>query len=122
MQSARLSIKGSLSFAKTEGTADFTPEAGVIPALVATPFQSITNIDNTKRTAFNLKAVYAYDKQWELTGGFAYERYEYNDIAYTGTRYVAPDSNPNEVSPVTGQYSFQPYKANILYASAKYKF
>lgn len=121
-QSARLSIKGSLSFAKTEGTADFTPEAGVIPALVATPFQSITNVDNTKRTALNLKAVYAYDKQWELTGGYAYERYEYNDIAYTGTRYVAPDSNPNEVSPVTGQYSFQPYKANIIYVAAKYKF
>lgn len=121
-QSARLSIKGSLSFAKTEGSADFTPEAGVIPALVATPFQSITNVDNTKRTALNLKAVYAYDKQWELTGGYAYERYEYNDVAYTGTRYVAPDSNANEVSPVTGQYSFQPYKASIIYAAAKYKF
>lgn len=121
-QSARLSIKGSLSFAKTEGSSDFTPEAGVVPALVATPFQSINNVDNTKRTALNLKAVYAYDKQWELTGGYAYEKYEYDDFAYTGTRYVAPDTQPNEVSPVTGQYSFQPYKASIIYVAAKYKF
>ncbi len=118
----RVSIKGSLSISKTEGSAEFTPEAGVIPALVATPFVPISNIDNTKRTALNVKAVYEATRRWELTGGYAYEKYEYDDIGYTGTYYVAPDTNANEVSPVTGQYSFQPYKANIIYGMAKYKF
>ena len=109
-------------YGKTEGSAEFTPEAGVIPALVPTPFQTINNVDNTTRTTLNLTGVYMVDRHWELTGGYAYEKYKYDDIGYSGTRYVAPDSNAVEVSPVTGQFSFQPYKANIVYGMAKYNF
>jgi hypothetical protein len=109
---ANLMIKGSLIYAKTEGSTEFSAQIG-------NPLP-INNVDNTKRTAFNLKAVYAYDRQWEFTGGYAYEKYEYDDIGYTGTRYVT--SATNTAGLVTGQYSFQPYKANIVYATAKYKF
>jgi MtrB/PioB family decaheme-associated outer membrane protein len=109
---ASLMIKGSLVYAKTEGSTEFSAQIG-------SPFP-INNVDNTKRTTFNLKGVYAYDRNWELTGGYAYEKYEYDDIGYTGTRYVTSATNTAGV--VTGQYSFQPYKANIIYGMAKYKF
>ncbi|HEU4645189.1 MAG TPA: MtrB/PioB family outer membrane beta-barrel protein [Burkholderiales bacterium] len=111
----RLTLKASLIVAKTEGTADFSPEVGG-----GGPFASITNIDNTKRTSLNFKGIYAYDRNWEFTGGYAYEKYEYDDIAYNGTRYVTTATATAGV--VTGQYSFQPYKASILYAMAKYNF
>jgi hypothetical protein len=109
---ARLTFKGSLIVAKTEGSADFAAEIG-------SPLP-IRNFDNTKRTAANVKAVYEFDRQWEFTGGYAYEKYEYDDIGYTGTRYVT--SATATAGLVTGQFSFQPYDASIVYAMAKYKF
>jgi MtrB/PioB family decaheme-associated outer membrane protein len=111
----RLTLKASLIVAKTEGTADFSPEVGG-----GGPFASISNIDNTKRTSLNVKGIYAYDKNWELTGGYAYEKYEYDDIGYNGTLYQTSAAATAGV--VTGQFSFQPYKASILYGMAKYKF
>jgi len=111
----RLTLKASLIVAKTEGTADFTAEAGG-----AGPFASISNVDNTKRTSLNVKGIYDYSKNWELTGGYAHEKYEYDDIAYNGTLYQTTAATSAGV--VTGQFSFQPYTANIVYAMAKYKF
>lgn len=124
---ARLKFTGSLIYSKTEGSADFTVEPNVVGiittnaggATVAAPIP-ITNFDNTKRTTLNLRAVYAVDKNWDLTGGYAYEKYQYDDVGYTGSFYVTSATATAGV--VTGQYSFQPYKANILYATAKYKF
>jgi len=112
----RLTFKGSLIFAKTEGTADFSPEVGA----PAGPFTSISNFDNTKRTSVNLKAIYDYDRSWQFTGGYAYEKYSYDDIGYSGTLYVTSAINTAGVA--TGQFSFQPYTANIIYTTAKYKF
>ncbi len=113
---SRLTIKGSYIVAKTEGTADFSPEVGA----PAGPFLSITNFDNTKRTSLNLKAIYAYDRNWEFAGGYSREKYSYDDIGYSGTLYVTSATNTAGV--VTGQFSFQPYTADIVYAMAKYKF
>jgi MtrB/PioB family decaheme-associated outer membrane protein len=113
---ARLKLKGSVIHAKTKGGTEFFVE----PGGPATPRPSITNVDNTKRTSFDLRAIYAFDKRWDFTGGYAYEKYTYDDIGYSGTLYVTSATNTAGV--VTGQFSFQPYKANILYATAKYKF
>ncbi len=113
---ARLKLNASLIWAKTEGTADFT----VQPGGSTTVFRPITNFDNTERTSFNLKGVYNYSKNWEFTGGYAYEKYRYSDIGYDDTRYVT--STTNTAGSVTGQYSFQPYSANIFYLVGKYKF
>lgn len=111
----RLTFKASLIYAKTEGTVDFSPEIGG-----GGPFASISNIDNTNRTSANLKAIYAYDRNWDFTGGYSYEKYSYSDIGYDNTRYQT--SAAANAGVVTGQFSFQPYTANIFYATAKYKF
>ena len=114
----RLMVKSSLIYAETSGTADFS----FSPGADTRPIYPITNFDNTKRTALNIKGVYDYSKQWEFTGGFAYEKYKYSDIGYDNTRYVIPNANPARLSYFTGQFSFQPYSANVFYATAKYKF
>jgi len=64
--------------------------------------------------------VYALDRHWEFTAGYAYEKYRYSDIAYDGTRYVVGAGATSSI--VTGQFSFQNYEANIFYGVVKYKF
>jgi hypothetical protein len=112
----RLVLKASLIYAETDGQTDFSVQPGGDP----TPRPSIVNSDDTTRVAFNLRAVYQLAKNWELTAGYAYEKYRYSDIAYDGTRYVAGAGTSSGI--VTGEFSFQNYEANILYAIAKFKF
>jgi MtrB/PioB family decaheme-associated outer membrane protein len=113
----RLRLNASLIYAKTEGTTDFAAQAGT---LVTVPFLPITNFDNTKRTALNLKGTYKLDRNWSMTAGYAYERYKYSDIGYDGFRYVA--GTGTSAAYMTGQYAFQPYSANIFYVVGTYKF
>jgi MtrB/PioB family decaheme-associated outer membrane protein len=124
---SRLTLKASLMYAETDGSTDFSIEQGG-PTNVGFP---IAAVDDTNRTAFNLKAVYELARQWELTAGYAYEKYRYNDISYANTQYVAgPAAAPfppaalanNQSSIVTGQFSFQDYEAHIAYLVAKYRF
>jgi MtrB/PioB family decaheme-associated outer membrane protein len=112
----RLTLKGSLTRLETEGGADFAVQAGGAPG----PFLPISNFDNTQRTALNLRAVYDLTKQVELTAGYAHEKYRYSDIGYDNTLYVTAATSSAGL--VTGQFSFQPYTADIVYAIGKYKF
>ena len=116
---SKLTVKSSAIYAETRGTADFSLQAGTGIAAYPAP---ISNFDNTRRTSFNLRAIYEYTKEWELSAGYAFERYRYSDIGYDGTRYVVPAANLNQTSYTTGQYAFQPYTANIIYGTAKYRF
>jgi MtrB/PioB family decaheme-associated outer membrane protein len=113
----RLTLKASLIYAETNGSTDFS----VQPGGPTTPLLPITNVDDTKRTSFTLRAVYEFDRHWEFTAGYSYEKYEYSDIGYDDTRYVVPPLT-TAASYTTGQFAFQPYTANIVYAIAKYKF
>lgn len=113
---SRLKVKSSLLYTETEGRAEFTAQ----PGGSTNPFAPITNFDNTKRIAFNLRGIYDWSRTLELTTGYSYERYRHSDIGYDNTRYVA--GTGTTASYVTGQYSFQPYTANIVYAMAKVKF
>jgi MtrB/PioB family decaheme-associated outer membrane protein len=122
----RLTFKASAIYAETDGSVDFAAVAsgGVTPVVPVNGTSSsllpIVNSDDTKRTSLNLKAVYRVDRHWELTGGYAYEKYEYKDIGYDGFAYVAGAGA--SASYMTGQYAFQPYTANIFYAMGTYKF
>ncbi len=115
----RLTIKSSLIYAETKGTTDFSIQPGGSTTAGTRP---IENFDNTTRVSLNIKGIYNYDKNWELTGGYAYEKYKYSDIGYDNTQYVIPSGNPARFTYFTGQFSFQPYTANIVYLLARYKF
>ena len=119
----RFTIKSSLIYAETNGTVDFAALGG---ADIAPPgLLPIKNFDNTKRTSLNLKGTYRHSKQWDFTGGYAFEKYRYSDIGYDGTQYIAlatAGALTTSAAYTTGQYAFQPYTANIFYLIATYKF
>ena len=112
----RLTLKSSFIYAETRGEVDFM----VQPGGAAGPFLRIPNFHNTRRTSLTLRAVYDYSREWELTAGYAYERFRYSDISYDNTQYVTGATT--SAGYVTGQYSFQPYSANIVYGIVRYKF
>jgi len=113
----RWKLNGSLIYAETNGTTDFTTQAGTI---LAAPLLPIGNSDNTRRTALVLKGNYRADKNWEFTGGYAFERYRFNDIGYDGFTYTV--GTGTSTSYLSGQSAFQNYTANIFYLISKYSF
>ena len=126
MPMERLTVKASAIYAETTGTVDFAAQGG---AAIAPPgLLPINNFDNTKRTSLNLKGTYRYTKQWEFTGGYAFEKYRYSDIGYDGFGYIARvlvagvPTVTTSAGYMTGQFAFQPYTANIFYVLATYKF
>ncbi len=116
---SRLTIKGSAIWSRTQGWADIVSQNNF-----GTPFP-IRSYDTTAKVTLNLKGVYQYDRNWEFTGGYAYETYKYSDDQYNGYQYVIPAGTAptfSGTSYLSGYYAFQNYSANIVYAMAKYKF
>jgi MtrB/PioB family decaheme-associated outer membrane protein len=125
----RLKLSASALWVRTRGTADFALQPpGVLTGVPLTTPVAIQNFDNSTRTSLNLKGTYSFSKQWDLSAGYAYERYRYSDIGYDNTLYFIPSAASatlvaNQQSSVaTGQFSFQPYKANIFWVVGKFKF
>jgi hypothetical protein len=115
----RLTIKGSAMWSRTQGWADIVSQNNF-----GNPFP-IRSYDTTSKVTLNLKGVYQYNRNWEFTGGYAYETYKYSDDQYNGYQYVIPAGTAptfSGTSYLSGYYAFQNYSANILYAMAKYKF
>lgn len=77
---------------------------------------------DTKRTSLNFRAVYAVSKTWTITGGYAYEKFDYKDAGYEGYRYTIPVTAVPATSYLNGFYANPQYKANIIYALATYRF
>lgn len=78
----------------------------------------ITSSDDYTRQLFNVKAVYAFTKKFEMTAGLIYDDFSYDDLQYDGYTYVSPAST-NTTSFLTGAYSDYNYKAILAYIAAK---
>jgi len=112
-------FKGSILYYETDGSADIASQNNFGNPL------PITAYDDTKRTSVNLKAIYAYDKNWSFTAGYSYERWRYNDAAHDGYQYTIPSpgvTNNTAQSYLNGYLAFTNYNANIFYLLATYKF
>ena len=71
--------------------------------------------------SLNLRGTYAVSKTWDLTTGYAFERYRYSDIGYDGFSYtVAPITT--SASYVSGQNALQNYTAQMVYLLGTFKF
>jgi len=115
----RLSFKASAIYYKTDGYVDLSLQEGV-PSSVVRPVP-VGNWDDSKRTSFNVKAVWALNRAWTLTGGYAYERYEYSDAQTDGYLYFISGSS-NQNSYLNGVSAFNTYKTNIVYGMVNYRF
>ena len=125
-----LLFKASYLYVQNDGTATFSSQdaTGAMvggPAGFGNPL-NIGNFDNSKQQYFQLKALYAYNKNWSFTAGYAYEKYSKNDIATDGYQYTLP--YVGVVTPTTslsygnGYDAFTNGNQNIFYLQATYKF
>jgi hypothetical protein len=117
--STKFVLKASAIFYKTDGYVDLALQEGV-PASVVRPVP-IGEWDDSKRTSFNIKGVYAINKAWTFTGGYAFEKYEYTDSQYNGYRNTIPAANRAD-SYLDGVYANPQYKVNIFYGLVTYRF
>ena len=114
----KLMVKASVVVYKTDGSLDFASQVG--PSAATYP-QPVANYDDSKRTSFNLKGIYAVNKSISITAGYAYEKYDYKDAQYDGYRYTIPAANRAD-SYLLGYYANPQYKANIFYGLVTWKF
>ena len=115
----KLTIKGSALYFESDGQSDVVSQNNFGNPL------PINAYDNWKRTSLNLKAIYALSKTWSFTGGYAYERTRYSDIAFDGYQYTLPFpgvTNNTGQSYLNGYRAFTNADANIFYLLATYKF
>ncbi|NBR27492.1 MAG: hypothetical protein EBT83_03630 [Betaproteobacteria bacterium] len=131
LPSERWVWNGSLSWAKTQGSADFSARANVgAGQQLAAQLMPIQNFDNTTKATLNLKGTYKYSKNWNLIGGYAFERYRFSDIGYENFYYAATPAASTTCTGggtrcnayMTGQSAYQNYNASILYLFATYKY
>ena len=112
-------LKASYLYVETDGKADIVAQQNFGNPL------PITAYDDTKTHSFNLKAIWEINRNWQLTGGYSYEKYEYSDDQYDGYQYTIPFpgvSNNAQQSYFNGFNAFTPYKANIFYVLGTYRF
>jgi len=123
---SRFTLNGSYIYSKTDGAVDFTHTSTATTGALfyqggLIPF----NTDNTTKHAVNLKGKYTVDKNWAVTGGYAFERYNYRDDQMNGFNgyyaYYAPASATNSAI-LSGAFQNPSYKAHIFYLMANYKF
>lgn len=115
----KLLLKASYLYVKTDGSADIVSQNNF-----GTPLP-IGAYDDTKTQSFNIKAIYTHDKNWQFTGGYAYEKYDYSDDQYNGYQFTIPFpgvSTNTSQSYFNGFNAFTNYKANIFYLLATYRF
>jgi MtrB/PioB family decaheme-associated outer membrane protein len=116
---SNLLVKASYLYYKTDGYADIKSQNNFGNPL------AIGAYDDTKTHALNLKGVWTYNKNWQITAGYSYERYDYSDDQYNGYTYTIPSpgvTNNTAQSYLSGWNAFTDYKANIFYLLFSYKF
>ena len=115
----RLLIKGSVQYFRSDGSADVQSENNFGNPLPIAAF------DDWRQTAVNLKAIYTLNKRWSFTGGYAYDKVDYKDIAYDGYQYTIPTpgvtNNPQQ-SYLNGYRAFPNSSVNIVYLLATMHF
>jgi len=116
---AKLTIKGSAIHYQTDGSVDLALQEGV-PTSVVRPLP-LDLWDDSKRTSLTVKGIYVLNKSWTITGGYAYEKFEYTDAQIDGYRYTIPAATRQD-SYLVG-YNFNPdYRAHIVFALVTYRF
>ena len=107
----RLRLRGSYIYQETEGTVDFSANH---PAAV---IRNIPDYDSFTKHTFDLRAIYALTRSFEVTVGAAYEKFKYDDAQFANYNYTQAAGGQNFLS---GAYAFQDYEAVIGYVTLKY--
>ncbi len=113
----KLMLTGSVLYEEADGSSDMSSQNNFGNPL------PLPNYPNIKTTALNIKGTYKVSKNWSVTGGYAYQKYEYSDDAFNGYTNTIPFPLPTtNTSPsyLNGWNAFQSYDANIVYLTLKF--
>lgn len=110
----RLRFKGAAIWQKTDGAVDFTT-----PNNFGNPID-IGAYDSFKKSTLNLKGIYAFTREVEVTLGAAYEKYDFSDVQIDG--YIHAIRTGTTQNFLSGAYAFPSYKATVVYATLTYRF
>ena len=103
---------------RTQGTVDFAAQGG---AIIAAPgLLPIPSYDTTTTVTLNFKGTYAYNKNIDLTGGYAYQHYSYSDISSNNYGWITGAGTSTSFA--SGLYAFPQSNSNTVYGFVKYKF
>lgn len=111
----KFTVVASWSHERTNGTNDLKSQNNY-----GSPI-SFGTYDNTETKAINLKTIYQFTKNVDITAGYGYERYTYSDPGYDGYTYVM-NNTTSPTSYLTGAYADSNYEAHLGYISMGYKF
>ena len=126
-----LRLTTSYSYAKTSGGVDFSSDnQQAAGGYNGGPLVNYVT-DNTTTQRFQLKADYAINKQWSMTAGYWYNKYEYTDGQMAGYAGYYPYFQSLGTSTTsfgannswnTGAFANPGYTQNIFYLTVTYKF
>jgi MtrB/PioB family decaheme-associated outer membrane protein len=118
LPTSRLKMNGSIIAQWTHGTADFSVQQ--TPIQISPTADRIYNFDNMRKITLNLKGTYTLTRRWDVTGGYAYERFKFSDIAIDDYSYTV--SSGTGASYLSGAYAKPNFNASIVYLVGTYKF
>ncbi|HUL57512.1 MAG TPA: MtrB/PioB family outer membrane beta-barrel protein, partial [Usitatibacter sp.] len=115
----KLMVKASAQYFKSDGSSNVDSQMNYGNPL------PITEYDDWKQAAINLKGIYTLDKRWSFTAGYAYNKVEYSDIAYNGYQNTIPFpavTNNTGQSYLNGYRAFPNSNINTVYLLATMHF
>jgi hypothetical protein len=123
----KLLVKASYLYMETDGSSDFDVQTLASGAPIPGVIQPIpiANFDDTKRHSFNLKGLYQYDRSWLFTLGYAYEKFDHDDVSYDGYTYTIPFpgvTNNTSQSYLNGYNAFIDGDQHIVYGLVTFRF
>lgn len=117
----KLDFVASWTYEKANGNVDFQSPNDWGAGGSANKWWDVPISDDYTKQAVNLKAIYHVAKNLDMTFGYAYEDYTYEDLSTQGYQYLMP----NTTSPTmffTGAYTDSNYRVNTAYLVVGYKF
>ena len=119
----KLSLVAQHNNQKSNGHADYTYFLGATPLPGGRTQDNIdlSQLDDYRLTNYIVKAIYHVTPALSLTGGWAYEKYVYDDAQYNGYQYVPATTGTNGAF-LTGAYKDPAYRANVFFLTVAYKF
>ena len=125
----RLTLRVQYDYVNSDGTQDFSfafPGAisGVNANSNAGPIgdSSLNGVDSYHLSSLLCKLSYAISKSFTMAIGATFERYKYNDFAFSNPNYQYLVGTGSSSTFLTGAYANPSYNASIGFVSVAYKF
>ena len=112
-------VDGFMDITANESGAFYNPGRTTLVPAGTGGAGDVADWDDTKITTFGMQVERAIGKSWKLSGGYAYEKYDFSDAFSAGTEYSPVESTRvgMYLKPNNGAYT-----ANVAYTRLTYRF